>query len=332
MKRKLIYLSILFLCAIHFVNAQSLKGKDFRIAVIPDIQYYTAQVKGGKVEMFRDQIAWIRKSAADSNIVYVSCMGDNVDNSTAGGDPLEAQWQHVKDDGGFYALEQRMPGYPEGIPYGLALGNHDQRDTVYHVGQAGYHGTPGLSPVRNTSYYYNLYFGADHFKGKSYYGGHANLIGKNNNDCHFDQFTVAGQRYIVVYIAYDNEKIYEDKSNLMVKWADSVIRGHPNAKAIVVSHGLLKGGPLDSKGQNPWNDQGLRTYEGLKANTNIIMFLCGHVNQGYREEIYHGHKIPVYMSDYQGGENGGNGVMRTFRINTVTDTVSISTFSPYQNK
>jgi hypothetical protein len=85
MKKKLIFLITLFSGITLFVYPQSLKSTDFRIAVIPDIQYYTAQVKGGDVRMFRDQISWIRKHAADSNIVYVSGLGDNVDNSVAGG-------------------------------------------------------------------------------------------------------------------------------------------------------------------------------------------------------------------------------------------------------
>lgn len=68
-------------------------------------------------------------------------------------------------------------------------------------------------------------------------------------------------------------------------------------KAITASHGMLKNGLLDNNDWNPWNDQGKRMYDGLKANKNIIMFICGHVKEGYREEVFEGRKIPIYMSD-----------------------------------
>jgi|GEM_PF-4675183 len=331
-ERYFLYLSIigslLLSPAVFAQNAlkkEKVKGADFNIALIPDIQYYTAETRGGTPEMFRAQIRWIRQNYKDSSIVYVVGLGDNVDDSKHGV-PLLKQWENVKDNGGFYDLEKPLPGMPHGIPYGIALGNHDQADTVYKPGDPNYHGRPGLNPVRNTSIYYNQFFGVDHFKDKPYYGGHANILGKNNNDCHFDHFSVSGQEYIVVYLPYDES--YEDKNDFMIQWADSLVKAYPKAKAIVVSHGMLKWGPLQH-GQNPWNNQGLRLYEGLKRNKNILFFLCGHVKEGYREEVFDGHKIRIFMSDYQGQKNGGDGKMRIMKVNTQTDSVSFRTFSPY---
>jgi hypothetical protein len=328
-RSKLIFIG-LFILSFFAVKAQKnapQKGIDFRIVIMPDIQYYVSQTHGGKVEMFRDQIKWIKKNYADSSIVYVAGMGDNVDD-TGHGETVDQQWVNVKDNGGYYSLETPLPGLPYGIPYGLTLGNHDEADTLYKPGSPKFHGRSGLDPVRNTTYRYNKFFGVDHFQRRPYYGGHANLLNKNNNDCHFDHFTVGNQQYIVVYIAYDSEN-YEDKDNLMIKWADSVIKANPKAKAIVVSHGMLKWGPIEPSGYNPWNPQGERIYLGLRDNPNVMMFLCGHVKEGYREEVYKGRHFPFYMSDYQGNENGGNGVMRTMKINTVTGIIGIRTFSPY---
>lgn len=301
------------------------KGVDFRIAIIPDTQYYTAQVHDANIDMFRAQIKWIKDHHIDSSIVYVAGMGDIVDD-WKGGDTLHQQWINAAKNGGYYDLETPGPG----IPYGLAVGNHDEADPAYTMAnQADYHHHPGLNPGRNTTENYNKYFGVDHFKDKPWYGGHANLMGKNNNDNHYDKFTVAGQPYIVVYLSYDVG--LEDKDDLMDKWADSVVKANAKAKAIIVTHGMLKAQPIIN-GMNAWNNQGERIYNDLKDNKNILMFLCGHVNQGYRQDVYNGHTIRTFMSDYQGEKNGGDGKMRSMKINTVTDSISIRTFSPYHNQ
>ncbi|WP_256009250.1 metallophosphoesterase [Desertivirga xinjiangensis] len=299
------------------------KEAEFRIVLIPDTQYYTAQTRNATVDMFRAQISWIKKYHRDSSIAYVAGMGDIVDDYGKG-DPVEKQWENAVHNGGYYALEEPAPG----IPYGLAIGNHDEADENLKFGDPRYHHLPGLNPPRNTTRYYNHYFGVEHFKNKPWYGGHANIAGKNNNDCHFDKFTVAGQKYIVVFLPFDDIGNGEDKQGLMTSWADSVLKANPLSKAFIVSHSMLT--LENDKGQNAWSRQGKRIYEALKGNTNIIAMLCGHISgEGFRRDVYNGHVIRTYLTDYQSEKNGGNGKMRTMRINTRTDSNSLRTFSPY---
>lgn len=297
-------------------------GVEFRIAVLPDIQFYTGMAHGGKPEMFMAQINWIKQHRADSNIVYVSGMGDTVDETRADSvPPGEAQWKNAA--AGYYALETPAPG----IPYGVTVGNHDEEDPAYDTNRLDlFHNHPGLSPVRNTTPNYNKFFGVEHFKNKPWYGGHANILGKDNNDCHYDHFTVNGQKYIVIYIPFDNTGATgEDKDGLMVKWAHSVLEANKDAKAIIVSHSILMGPKVGT-----FSPQGQRIYDGVKDMPNVFLMLCGHVTGEYmRSDTYQGHTIRTYLIDCQANPNGGGGRMRTMRINTATDEISIRSFSPY---
>ena len=317
-------------CSVHKGGRQSppagAAGTEFRIAIIPDIQFYTGQAHGGNLKMFQDQIAWIKQHRADSNIVYVAGMGDTVDETPIDSvKSLEQQWINASERG-YYALETPAPG----IPYGITVGNHDEADTAYPQTEAArYHNHPGISPVRNTTAYYNKYFGAGHFKNKPWYGGHADILGKNNNDCHYDKFTVAGQSYIVLFIPFDNTGTDgEDKDNLMMSWARQVLTKHKEAKAIIVSHSILKG-----PSERDFSPQGLKIYNSVKDMPNVFLLLCGHVTGEYiRQDVYEGRTITSYLIDCQGKPFGGNGRMSTMRINTATNRISVHSFSPYSGE
>lgn len=302
----------------------NLTGTDFRIAVIPDIQFYTAQAHGGTVAMFRSQISWIKSHAADSNIVYVAGLGDNVDDTNEGSPltpNLTDQWTNVTANGGFYALETPSPG----IPYGVAVGNHDEADHNYDRSDLNhYHNHPGFHPTRNTTAEYNTYFGPSHFAGRSYYGGHSHIAGKGvTNDCHFDKFTVDGVNYIVIYMAFDNTN--EDTTGEMLKYADTVLNNHTGSKAIIVSHSIIN----NVSPPYAFGPQGQKIYDAMKTHANVFLMLGGHLTgEAKRVDSFGGNTITTYLTDYQGKPNGGGGKMRTMLLNTVSGVKGIRSFIP----
>ncbi len=157
--------------------APPLAGPNFTIAVLPDTQNYTAGVNGGNLAMLQAQIDFIIANRESSNIVYVAQLGD-VSND---GDNYLTQWQNAMT--AFYPLGNALPGLPEGIPFGLAVGNHDK-----------------LVPSGDTepTTYYNQYFGIDYYSTKtSYYGGH---YGNNNNN-HHHLFSASGLDFIVIILS-----------------------------------------------------------------------------------------------------------------------------------
>ena len=91
-------------------------GEDFTIIALPDAQYYSQSYPA----TWSAQTQWIRDNRAARNIVFVTQLGDCVnDGDTAG---QEYQWTNAS---AAIDLLESAPGLPDGIPYGIAVGNHD---------------------------------------------------------------------------------------------------------------------------------------------------------------------------------------------------------------
>lgn len=71
--------------------------------------------------MFQNQITWIRENQEANNIRYVAHLGDLVDH----GEQKMHEWERASQI--MYQLEEPTAGFPQGIPYGIAVGNHDQQ-------------------------------------------------------------------------------------------------------------------------------------------------------------------------------------------------------------
>jgi hypothetical protein len=285
------------------------KPGDFSIAVIPDSQYYLAQAQlGGIFDMFKAQIDWIKQNQVKNNIAYVAHLGDITEH---GDNPVTARSEWYLAQKAIYGLEN-----PVSIPYGLAVGNHDEFPNQY--------------PVTGTTRFYNKYFGVPHFEGRPYYGGH---YGNNNNN-HYDLFSAGGVDFIVLFLEYDG---HNEEQKDVYHWANEILRKYATRKAIIVSHSILFYNPV--KGSNnpqaPFNAEGKAIYASLKENSNVFMMICGHVGdngEGYREDTWNGHTIHTFLSDYQSRPNGGHGMMRLYTFSVKSNTISVKTFSPYTNE
>ncbi|QQL48986.1 metallophosphoesterase [Mucilaginibacter ginkgonis] len=282
---------------------------DFSIAVIPDSQYYLAQAQlGGNFDMLKAQIDWITKNQKKENIAYVAQMGDITEH---GDNPATARSEWYLAQKAYYKLES-----PVSIPYGMAVGNHDQYPSQY--------------PVKGTTNGYNKYFGVSHFEGRPYYGGHYG----NNNDSHYDLFSAGGKDFIVVFLEYD--QFNEDQDN-MYNWANGILKKYADRKGIVVSHSIMHFNPVAGSNtpQGEFDLQGKAIYAHLKDCPNLFMMLCGHVGdngEGYRTDTFDGHTVKTFLSDYQSRANGGHGLMRLYKFSVKKNELSVRTFSPYTNE
>lgn len=313
-------------------NEQEQQSSDefFQIAVLPDTQYYTSEKHGGTTAMFQQQIDWIKANRETAKIAYVIHLGDLVDH----GENEPDEWTRAKNI--LYQLETPQAGLPDGIPYGLAVGNHDQTPNGF-PGQGG------------TDSGYGQYFGKNHFSGRSYYGGAYGS--SNNNDNHFDLFTAAGENFIVLYVEFNtpgNANYSQAIESKVMNWADSVLNAYSNRKAIIVSHSILNrpagsnsnliGGQGNNNTASAFTNQGDVIYARMKNHPNVFLMLSGHISgEGFRRDEYNGHVIKSYLSDYQsrrnspygtGDRNGGNGLMRLMKFNITQQTLSVRTFAP----
>lgn len=271
-------------------------GPDFTLIALPDTQYYVASDYGREQNMFSAQTEWVVANRKAKNIVFVTHLGDCVEHGDNGGNDIE--WRSAAN--ALYRLED-----PErtllkfGIPYGVAVGNHDQSP-------------PGLT---GTTRFYNQYFGVDHFDGRDYYGGHHGT----DNDNHYELFSASGLDFIILHLEYDTTA-----SGRVLDWANSVLQTHRHRFAIVVAHYLIGTGQPAN-----WGAQGRATYNRLKHNPNLRLMLCGHVpGEGRRTDVFDGNTVHTLLSDYQNRANGGDGWLRSMEFSPSNHLVLVKTYSP----
>ncbi len=287
---------------------------DFSIIMMPDVQYYTDPDAylhpGGKVDHLRAQTDWIKNHVASDNIAFVAGLGDIANHADR-----EFHWTNAKSCYDvletFSYTNNDGVAMPDGIPYGLAVGNHDQEP----------YSDP--TPVGNSTPFYNEYFGVSHFSGRNYYGGHYST----NNDSHYDLFSVgtgtAKMDFIILFVEYDANGT--DWTNINA-WLNTTLQTYSSRKAIIISHSLLN--------QSAWEPQGLSIYNAIKARSNVFMMYCGHRTQeNWRLDTYNGSNIRTFITDYQGEINGGDGFMRVLKISPANNTIYTKSISPYnENK
>ncbi len=276
-------------------------AEDFTIIVLPDTQNYVSYMNDDMPETFTAQTEWIAKNRESLNIVFVTHLGDLV----ARGDGNEAEWVAAEQAMGLLE-DPATTGMSEGIPYGIALGNHDQ------------------SRAENgewTTNEYNRRFGIDRFADRSYYGGHYG----EDNDNNFQLFSGGDHDFVLIHLEFAREP-----SPKVLAWADSVLSAHPDRYAFVSTHHMINPGNPGEFGR-----QGVEIYEALKHHPNLFMLLGAHVprddGEGQRVDTFNGVTVHSLLSNYQAYDNGGNGWLRIMQFSPTNNSVSVRTYSPTIN-
>ena len=265
---------------------------DFTIVVLPDTQYYADvdSPSAGDPQYFHDQTQWVRDNREAYDIRAVIHNGDIVNN----GDRPE-EW--VIADAAMARLEQPEADLPEGMPYGVCVGNHDQ----------DVRSTAGATTA------FNEHYGISRFAGRSYYGGHFG----DNNDENWFHVRVGELEIVVVNLQFD-----EDPDPAVQAWARSVFEAHPKAFGILNSHYIV-----NSAGN--FGPQGQVIYEALKDTDNLQLMTNGHVSaEARRTDTYQGNVIHSMLADYQADGDGGSGFLRIWEFSPANDELTVRTYSP----
>ena len=138
-------------------------GEDFTLVVLPDTQKYTPP--SAYTATFSALTQWIADQASEQNIVFVTHVGDIVE------DNREDGW--VVADNAFDILDAGN------VPYSVGVGNNDFTGTDYSL--------------------FETYFGLSRFESKSWYGGH---YGSNNVD-NYSLFSASGMDFILINLNFD---------------------------------------------------------------------------------------------------------------------------------
>ena len=284
-----------------FGRATADPGPDFTLVALPDTQFYTAERFGGVKEMFFAQTEWIITNRIARNIPYVAHLGDISDSGDIkSGVANTTEWRNATN--AMYRLENSIrTSLPYGVPYGMAVGNHDEEP---------------IGDANGTTTFFNQYFGVPHFTGRSYYAGH---YGADNGN-HFDFFSAGGLDFIVLYFKFDTNANPD-----VLAWGNDVLRTNANRRAIVVTHNFG-----NTSTPVVFSPQGAAIYNALKTNANLFMMLAGHVTgQGSRVDTFNGNTVRTFVSDYQGWTNGGDGFMRLIQFSPKHNQVVFQTYSPW---
>jgi len=275
------------------------ESRDFTVIALPDTQFYSASLP----ETYLAQTRWIVENRAERNIAFVTQLGDCVDEAQ-----IESQW--INADSAWSLVEDPVTtGLTEGVPFGIAVGNHDQ----YPAGVPGTLAEQGATTVA-----YNEWFGTPRFADREYYGGHFGT----NNDNHFQLFRAGGMDFLVIHMEFMATDTPLRRA--VLDWADDLLKLHRNRRAIISSHYLMEG-----NGSNAFSNQGAATYEALKDNPNLFLMLCGHLDIAqHRLDVFEGNVVHTLRSDYQRQPNGGNGWLRILTFRPDADILDVETYSP----
>jgi len=273
-------------------------NEDFTIIAMPDTQHYTDNPNN--YANFSAQTQWIVDNKDSRNIVFVTGLGDIVQNGNAN----LSEWQ-IADDA-YSLLEDPLTTLlAQGIPYGLAVGNHDQSPE-------------GGGSSASTSLF-NQFFGVSRFTGRSYYGGHYGT----DNDNNYELFSAGGMDFIIIHFEYDTTP-----EQAVLDWADGLLTTYGNRRAILTTHYMINAGNPGS-----WGTQGLAIYNALSDHPNLFLMLGGHMHgEGRRQDTaVNGNVVNTLLSDYQDYVNGGDGWLRIMTFSPANNTISVQTYSPTRN-
>ena len=274
----------------------------FTIAVLPDTQYYSEKYPA----IFTLQTQWIADNALAQHIVFVSQVGDLVNNYQSDND---YEWKNAQQAMGIIRNA--------GIPYSVVPGNHD------------------LNFSAGDTSYFDKYFPYTDFTPYNWYGSGQYPPKKgdpspnypaNSNASNYETFSALGQDFVILNLACTPDVLVNTG---LYTWANNVLHHYSNYKAIVVTHGYIDGnGNYASSstvsGKEIWQNI-------VNPNNNIVAVICGHIHAEYHTSVLaeHGNTVENLLFDSQAEPNGGNGWLRLYKFYPQRNKVSAVTYSPY---
>ncbi len=298
---------------------------EFMVVVLPDTQVYAWLYP----ETFEAQTRWIAEHADEYNIVFVSHVGDVVQN----GDAAD-QWENAR---AAYAWLDDID-----LPHGFSVGAHD-----FWVGGSREHDSScmaeGFSHLDCGFVDFIDSFGPDRYADRPWFGG-ASPTGRSSWQI------VAAEGYELLFLHLPQDTPAEE-----VAWAGEVLDAHPGALVHLTTHRYLYDYRLTDILPSPFSlvqagrfnhltyllgGQGLIFTSSVDAETlftdfvaahpNIWAVHCGHVDAEWRQTSVNDAGLPVYeiLTDFQDMADGGGGWMRLLTFKPASNEVEVRTWSP----
>lgn len=292
-------LSLILFFAIFSVLCPRALGQDFSIVVLPDTQNEAQFFP----QVMNNQTTWVVNNAQARNIQMVLGVGDIVNDGAS-----DAQQQNA--NAAIRILDNA------GIPYQLAIGNHDY---------------DGANPKSRSVVGFNRWFGPARYAGKAFYKGN---FPAGSNENFYGELTIGGKTYLFLMLEFRPRRA-------SLNWAESILSANPGKEAIIVVHSFLRTtgtreDVCDSQDMPPGNANGQQMWTELREHANVIMVLNGHFTGGtvaHRSDVgTSGNLVNQIFADLQDFPNGGNGWLEIITFHPVSNSISVQTFSPFLNQ
>ncbi len=273
----------------------------FVFAVMPDTQQ---EVLNSTDTRFRNRTDWLVGNRTTLDLRFVSSSGDVVNWDT----PDHSQY--------VIARNAMRPLETAGIPYALALGNHDTQATG--VGGSARDPARTRELVRDTTVF-NQYFTS------AQYGAMAGQFEAGKVDNSFSLFEAGGVYWMVMTL-----ELWPRVE--AVNWAKSVVAAHPRYNVVVVTHSYLDGnGNLGQSAEYGATSPQYLFDNLIKVYPNIRFVFSGHTGiAGNRIDTgVNGNRIFTFLQTFH--SNTTNPV-RLVEIDTQANSLHTWIYGPYNNQ
>jgi Calcineurin-like phosphoesterase len=276
----------------------------FRIAVMPDTQFYSANTTGTNGPFFAAQTQWIVDNAASRNIVFSTHLGDVVNTAGPVGAP-SGEW--------LIAVPAMEILKNSTVPHSVLPGNHEWTNSG------------GSGSIEH----YRVRFGdtSNYFAGKSWFLGF-DPRGVNSAQ----RFTTPLGDFLHISMEWNAAApaVSSDRPSATtsaIGWAQGIINANPNIPTIISTHNNVNtGGVRDAQGQQLFNQL-------VAPNNQVFLVLNGHYSGSITERLLsstNNFGRPVYemLTDYQARNRGGDGWMRLLEFDAPANQVRARTYTP----
>ncbi len=275
---------------------------EFSFAAYPDTQ---RECWTGRDTRFLGRSQWLVQNKDALDLRFATHSGDMVD------------WDTPQHDQYEIASAAMRPLESAGIPYTVAIGNHD----TAAVGVGGSAKTPGKTQieVRDTSTF-NSYFNPSRYTNVrgAYEAGKVDNI--------YATYEAGGVKWLVLVL-----ELWPRQGP--IDWAKKVVADHPDHNVIVVTHDFVDGGGnigQSNGGYGATSPQHLYN-ELIGQYANIRMVLSGHVG-GSAARVdtgKYGNKIYSFQTTMHSETTNP---VRLFTVDTKADTIKTWVYAPYTNQ
>jgi hypothetical protein len=270
----------------------------FSFAVYPDTQQEV-----GKDTRFINRANWLVKNRSSLDVRFVTHSGDVVNFDTPAHDQYEV------------ASKAMVPLEKAGIPYSLAIGNHDTQATG--VGGSARDPKNTRKLQRDTSTF-NAYFNAGR------YGGVSGAFEKNKVDNVYSLYEAGDVKWMVLVL-----ELWPRQS--VVDWAKKEVAAHPDHNVVVVTHEYLTGGGGIAQSAQYGDTSPQKLHDQLISQySNIRMVFSGHVGlAGNRVDTgVHGNKIYSFLTTMHSGRSNP---IRLVEIDTKANSINTRIYAPWDD-